>query len=165
MNKKIIGIGIIVLIIDQITKLLIDMFLMHDEVIYIVDKFFYLTRVGNIGAAFSTFEGNTLFLILASIICIILLLRLVKDFKENKRTLLSFGLIFGGIFGNLSDRLFLGYVRDFLGINIFDLNFPIFNVADSCIVLGVLILIIGIFRGDEVDEISSKRIRRTSKNR
>ncbi len=149
MNKKIFIIGIVSLIIDQVSKVLIDTFLEPDQVIVIVKNFFYLTRVGNTGAAFSILEGYTLFLIALSFVCIILLFKLSKDFKKNKTTTFAFGLLVGGILGNLSDRLFLGIVRDFLKFKIFEYNFPIFNVADMCIVIGVILLIVSMYKGEE----------------
>lgn len=156
MNKKIFSIGLITLIIDQASKLLIDLSLSPDEEVRIIDSFFSLTRVGNTGAAFSILEGRTLFLSLVSIFCIFLLIKLSYSFKKNRRTNFAFGLLLGGIFGNFGDRLFLGYVRDFLKFNIFGYKFPIFNIADSAIVIGVILLIIGMFRGDDKSEVSSK---------
>ena len=76
----------------------------------------------------------------------------MKDFKNTHLVNISFGLLFGGILGNFGDRLFLGYVRDFLKFNIFGYHAPVFNVADASIVIGVILLIICMIRGDEVNE-------------
>jgi signal peptidase II len=71
------------------------------------------------------------------------------NFKNNNRNNLAFGLIIGGIVGNLIDRIFLGYVRDFLSIQIINYYYPVFNLADSFIVIGVVLLIIAIFKGED----------------
>lgn len=157
MNKKILIIGIVTLLIDQITKIIIDSTLKIDETITVIKNFFYITRVSNTGAAFSILEGESILLSIVSIIAVILLLRYMKDFKNNKLVNLSFGLLLGGIIGNFGDRLFLGYVRDFLKFNIFGYNYPVFNMADATIVIGVILLIICMIRGDEISGNSSKR--------
>ena len=156
MNKKILIISIVTLLIDQITKIIIDLALKIDETITVIKSFFYITRVSNKGAAFSILEGKTILLSIVSIIAVILLLRYMKDFKNNKLVNLSFGLLLGGIIGNFGDRLFLGYVRDFLKFNIFGYNYPVFNIADATIVIGVILLIICMIRGDEISGNSSK---------
>ena len=156
MNKKILIISIVTLLIDQITKIIIDLALKIDETVSVIKHFFYITRVSNTGAAFSILEGKTILLSIVSIIAVILLLRYMKDFKNNKLVNLSFGLLLGGIIGNFGDRLFLGYVRDFLKFNIFGYNYPVFNIADATIVIGVILLIICMIRGDEISGNSSK---------
>ena len=60
----------------------------------------------------------------------------MKKFKENKRNIIAFSLIFGGLLGNLIDRIIYGYVVDYLRFIIFGYNFPIFNLADICFSLG-----------------------------
>ena len=90
------------------------------------------------------------------IICIIIY-RFMYVFNKNKRNSVAFGLLFGGISGNLIDRTLLGYVRDFLDFKIFNYNYPIFNIADCAVVIGVILLIIAIFKGeDKVENNSSK---------
>ena len=71
------------------------------------------------------------------------------NFKNNFRNNMAFGLLMGGIIGNLIDRLFLGYVRDFLAFRIFNYNYPVFNLADTFIVVGVILLIIAIIKGED----------------
>lgn len=160
MNKKIFTIGVVALVIDQVTKGLVDTFIDVDEVIKIIGNFFSITRVNNTGAAFSLLEGNTFFLVILSFVCLFMLIKLIQGFKNNWRVYLAFGLSIGGIFGNLGDRLFLGYVRDFLRFKIFGYNFPIFNIADVCIVVGVILLMVCMFMGDDKSVSTSKRIRR-----
>ncbi len=155
LNKKIQSIIFLSLILDQISKIVINTNLKENESIKILGSFFKLTNVFNEGAAFSLFDGSKVFLIIVSIISILFLLYMMKDFKESKLNNIAFGLIYGGILGNLIDRLFLGYVRDFLDFNIFGFHYPVFNLADSFIVIGVIILIIDLIKGEK-DGVSSK---------
>ena len=155
LNKKIQSIIFLSLILDQISKIVINTNLKENESIKVIGSFFKLTNVFNEGAAFSLFDGSKVFLIIVSIISILFLLYMMKDFKESKLNNIAFGLIYGGILGNLIDRLFLGYVRDFLDFNIFGFHYPVFNLADSFIVIGVIILIIELIKGEK-DGVSSK---------
>lgn len=149
MNKKIFTFGALFLAIDQVTKMLIESFLSINGVVPIIEDFFSLTRVYNTGAAFSILEGRVGFLSVLSFFILIIVLKMSKEFVKNGRNVVAFGMLIGGIFGNLSDRLFLGSVRDFLKFRIFDYNFPVFNVADMCIVGGILLLLIGMIKGDD----------------
>lgn len=156
MNKKFYIIAAFSLLIDQVTKILIDTFLSLNEVIVVFEDFFSITNVYNTGAAFSILEGKTWFLSILSIIILIILLKMSNEFVMNKRNIIAFGFLNGGIFGNFADRLFLGSVRDFLKFTIFGYNFPVFNIADICIVIGVVLLGISILKGDDKNEINSK---------
>lgn len=164
MNKRIFTIGVVSLIIDQITKMFIDMFLNLEQSITVIKNFFYITKTFNTGAAFSLLEGKTYLLIIVSIVTFLVLVKYMGEVKSNKLSNTSFGLILGGILGNFGDRLFLGYVRDFLKFNFFGYTFPIFNIADICIVVGVFLLIICMIRGDDKVGSSSKH-RRKNKTR
>lgn len=149
MDKKIFIIGVIALFVDQITKVLVSSLINPFDSVVVIKNFFSLVNVENTGAAFSILEGKTLILMALSIVAIIILLKLSKDFEHNFRNTLAFGLLAGGIFGNFSDRLFFGAVRDFLKFKIFGYNYPVFNVADICIVVGVFLLAIAIFKGED----------------
>lgn len=162
MNKKVFVLGSFFLAIDQITKILIESFLSPGSVFPVIDGFFALTCVYNTGAAFSILEGRTWFLTGLSVVVLVLLLKMSKDFVENKRTTLAFGLLLGGIFGNLSDRLFLGMVRDFMKFKIFGYNFPVFNFADVAIVVGIGLLILSMLKGEDRSGSSSKDGRKNS---
>ncbi len=110
---------IVLIFLDQITK-------------------FYLTLTTNTGAAFSLFQGQRYILIAISIIAIFFIL---KYYHERKYQF-PLTLILAGTIGNLIDRIFLGYVRDFI-----DLKFwPIFNIADTIITIGVFLLAYKIWR-------------------
>ena len=69
----------------------------------------------------------------------VIIYRYMFAFKKNKRNTLAFSLLFGGIVGNLLDRILYGYVRDFLSIYIFKYSFPVFNIADIGICIGIFL--------------------------
>lgn len=151
MNRNKTIIGIIIICIDQLTKNLVQVF---DADVNIINNFLRIKYVQNTGAAFSLFKGHTTILILVSILLLVLVYNLMFSYKETKLNNISFGLIIGGILGNLIDRIFFQCVRDFIDINIF--NFPIFNIADMAIVFGVIILLISSFM-EEKNEHSSRK--------
>lgn len=149
MNRKIFLVAIVALFIDQVSKIIMNLFVHLSEEIVIIKNFFSLHYTHNYGAAWSLFSGRIEFLILISIIALIIIYRYMFNFENNKRNNLAFGLIVGGIFGNLIDRIFLGYVRDFLSFKFFSYYYPVFNLADSFIVIGVCLLIVAIIKGED----------------
>lgn len=166
MNKKIILISTITLLLDQLTKGIIDSMIKLDSSIRLIDKYFYLTNVHNYGAAWGIFKNKTILLIIAAVIALAIIYNFLNNFKDNKRNTIAFGLLLGGILGNLVDRLFIGYVRDFLDFNIFNYNFPVFNLSDTSIVIGTFLLIIAIIKGeDSKSGVSSKKRRTKNKAR
>lgn len=158
-------IGLIVILIDQISKGLVNKYIELGESIKVIPKFFYLTNVENTGAAWGMLPDKTNLLILLTIVVIIVLFQYLKSFTKNNRNILAFGLMFGGIIGNLIDRLFVGYVKDFFELNIFGYNFPIFNISDTCIVIGAILLIVAIISGEDNNGSKSKKSGRKSKTR
>ena len=146
MKKEIFIISLIILILDQISKIIVNMYIKLNSSILIIRNFFYLRNVYNEGAAFSILEGNRLLFIIIGLISIYLIYSFIKDFNNNKRNIIVFGLLLGGILGNLLDRIFLGYVRDFLDFYIFNYNFPVFNIADSAIFIGVVLLLMNMVK-------------------
>ena len=133
----------IVLMLDQIIKLIINNNMKLYDSITIIPNFFSILFVKNTGAAFSILENNTIFLILLSVVFVVILDRYIK--KENnfsKLSVLSLGLLLGGIFGNLIDRIIHHGVIDYLSFTFFKYSFPIFNLADIAITVGVFLLII-----------------------
>ena len=148
MNKKIFTISVISLLIDQVSKFLVGSYIGLGEEVKIF-KFFSLTNLNNTGCAFSLLEGKNFLLILFGFFMIFVLIKFLKEFKENNLTYFIFGILYGGIFGNMIDRLFLGYVRDFLKFSFGNKTFPIFNLADSFITVGVIVLLIISFKEGE----------------
>lgn len=150
MNKKILLISIIVLALDQLSKSVIDITMKIGQSIPVIKNFFYITYLQNSGAAWGILSNKIPILLILSVVILIILYRYMYTFKMNKRNILAFGLLIGGIVGNLIDRFLFGYVKDFLDFNIFGYDFPIFNVSDICIVVGIFLLMIAIIKGEEV---------------
>ena len=138
-----------VLIIDQISKTLIETFFKLNDSVQVIKDFFYITVVHNTGGAWSIFSDHSYLFIIASVIAVILLIKFMFGFKNNLRNNIAFAFLFGGIFSNLADRIFLGYVRDFLDFKLFGYNYPIFNIADITIVVGVILLIVAVIKGED----------------
>lgn len=147
--KKIGIISLIVIIIDRILKVLVTNNFVLNVRNKIIDGFFYITNCHNEGAAFSLFSGNVLFLIFITLIVLFLIYRTINKENVNKIGILAYGLLLGGILGNLYDRIFYGYVIDYLDFRIFNFNFAIFNLADMAIVIGAILLIV--FEGSDND--------------
>ncbi len=143
MKKKIFIFSLIIIIIDFIIKLFA---LNNITNICVIPNFFYLTLAKNTGAAFSLLENQTIFFILIGVLVIFYIFNyLIKDKMSTLEKILYIFLT-GGIIGNLIDRIIYGYVVDYLRFIIFGYNFPIFNLADICITIGVILLIINMLR-------------------
>lgn len=148
----IIILSIIFLIIDQITKILVVNSLVPGENIEIIKNIFSIIYTNNTGAAFSILLGKRIFLIVVAILIIGILLYYIKKNKvDGKLNIIAFSLIIGGSLGNLIDRIVRGYVVDFISIKLGSYNFPIFNVADTLIVVGVFLLLIENTGGNKND--------------
>ena len=122
----------------------------------VIKDFFYLDLQKNTGAAFSILEGATIFFVVVGILALIFIHRYLLKEKLNTLKILSYSLLIGGIVGNLFDRILYGYVVDFLSFKFGDYYFPVFNFADSFIVVGAIILGIDIIK-DGIYEVRSKR--------
>ena len=144
--KTSIIISILVALLDQIIKFFIDKQVLFREVI---PDLFNIHKVYNYGVAFSFLENKRYLILLFSIILIYFLFNLRKDLPKAKKYDILFGVILGGILGNLIDRVFRGYVIDYLETFILGINFPIFNLADICITLGIILMILMITGGQK----------------
>lgn len=141
--KKIIGISFICVLIDQIIKLIISINMNVADSINVIKNFFRITYLQNTGAAFSILSGNRIFLILITMIALLLIyFILIKDKEIKKIETICYGLLIGGIIGNLIDRVRIGYVIDYLDFNFWSYHYPVFNFADICIVVSAVILLI-----------------------
>ena len=139
--KKIFIVSIFLIILDFISKLLIINFLKVD--LFLIPNFLYLTFVTNTGTFWGLFSNINIFFMILSIIVLSLLIYIITvKTTLNKLNTILYSLVISGIIGNLIDRIIRGYVVDFIGIKIFNYNFPIFNFADIYIVIGVLLFIL-----------------------
>ena len=129
---------------DQITKLLTLRFIPYQESIPVIPGLFNLTHLHNTGAAFSMLHDNNLFFILLSSAVFIALIVLRRHFTG---LLMQWGwiLLLSGIIGNVTDRIRLGYVVDFLDFQFGSYHWPAFNVADSCICIAAGLFLISGF--------------------
>jgi len=110
---------------------------------------FYITYILNPGAAFGMLANRTTFFIVLSLLVIVAVLVMYRYLPKEKTLMtLAIGLVLGGALGNLIDRVRLGRVIDFLDFRVW----PIFNLADSAIVIGALLIMIDIWRGDKVKQ-------------
>lgn len=137
-----------VLILDQITKVYIDtVFHLYESVIIIPD-FFSITYVRNPGAAFGLFAGQssffrTVFFSCVSLVALSFLGMMVYQVPQDDRwQMISLSLLLGGAMGNIVDRVRMGEVIDFLDFYIGTYHWPVFNVADSAITVGVTLLML-----------------------
>jgi len=140
-----VSLSIFIVLIDQFTKYL----MFYNKKLFINKDFllFKLDFVKNYGAAFNIFSGSRIFLSLISILFSILLIYLIfRKNTLNSFDLYSYSFILGGTIGNGIDRIYRGFVVDFINLNI--INFPIFNIADISINIGFIILLYNIFKNN-----------------
>ena len=142
MMKKIFIISFIVLLLDIISKRLIMGNMIEGESINVINNFFSITYAKNTGVAFSFLDGHVDLIVIMTLIIIVLIFKYIKNNIKNNIDMVSYSLVIGGAIGNLLDRVIMGYVIDFLDFNIFGYNAPIFNLADTFIVIGVILLIV-----------------------
>ena len=146
MKKKVYIISFIIFIIDLLSKILV---LGIDKTpITIINNFFYINKIFNTGAAFSLFTGNNFILIIIAIAVLIYIDRKVIEDIKSKISVISISMLIGGIIGNLFDRIVYGKVIDFLSFKFGTYSFPVFNLADTFICIGIFLLIVGFLRGD-----------------
>lgn len=152
MKNKILILTILGVFIDQFSKFMALRLLDYNTSVIVVSNFFYFTLVKNKGASFSILDGHVPLLIFISLIAYFLLIGYINKKKKIKKIeVLSYSLIFSGLFGNLIDRIFRHGVIDFFDFKIFGYDYPIFNIADIFIVCGVFILIVLEFGADKND--------------
>jgi signal peptidase II len=166
-DRRIAGIALIVLVLDQLSKALVLRFLGYEEERVVIDGFFKLVHWGNTGAAWSLFKGNNFILAIVAVVALVILY-FTRHHFDSRTWLgqLAFGLIVGGIIGNLIDRVMPSrqHVIDFLYFyvqrngKIHD--FPAFNVADSAICTGVGLVFILTWRSER----NAKSVQQTPSN-
>lgn len=151
--KKILIISAFCLIIDQLLKCSVESILDLHHGITIIPGFFSIFYVQNTGAAWSILDGNRLFLIFTSFLALLVIyFTFIKNRDLSNIEKVIYGILIGGILGNLSDRIFRGFVVDYLKFDIINYHFPVFNFADICIVLSVVFILIMLIRGDKNED-------------
>jgi signal peptidase II len=153
-NRRIAFIALAVVVLDQVTKQIVLRFLSAGQEKVIIDGFFRFVYWGNTGAAWSLFRGRNALLALVAVAALVILFLNRRHFDAH--TLLgqvALGLVFGGIIGNLVDRLTVRHVIDFIYFYLQqrpggEIGFPAFNVADSSICTGVGLIFIVTWRSE-----------------
>lgn len=155
MKKRVYLIAGLGILIDQITKLLACMYLKNIEVIH---GFFDLTYVENTGGAWGILDNNRIILVGVSVLTLLIIQKYMNsEIEISKLSSISYGLLLGGIFGNLFDRIFRGFVVDFFHFTFGGYHFPVFNIADSLIVIGIILMAIEIIVGGSNENKSRKK--------
>jgi len=136
-------IALFIILLDQFTKWLILAKMYLGESIPVIDNVFYITSHRNRGAAWGILQGQMWLFYLITIIVICAIVFYMHKHAKGKRLLgVSLAFMLGGAIGNFIDRVFRKEVVDFIHTYIFGYNFPVFNIADSALVIGVGLLII-----------------------
>ncbi len=135
-------------LLDQFSKTLAELNLTQGQNKELIGNFLYITKTYNTGAGWSIMDDNTLGLALislfATIILIVLTIKYIKSFKQNILPSLALGMCLGGCVGNMIDRFLTVFnlrdgVIDFIGMNIGSYEWPIYNIADVLLVLGIIV--------------------------
>ena len=150
-KKYYVGISLLVafliIVIDQVTKWIIASSMKIGDSYEVIPNFLNITSHRNNGAAWGILSGKMFFFyIITVIILIVFVLFFIKEAQYNLFMQLAISLLFAGALGNFIDRLFNGEVVDFIDTNIFGYDFPIFNVADSSLTIGVILVIIALLK-------------------
>ncbi len=138
-------VALIVLIIDFVTKKIIATTMAIDEQISVIGQFFLITSHRNRGAAFGILQEQRTFFIIITVVVVVGLIWYAQSSKKagaHARLLTGLGLVLGGAIGNFIDRVRFGEVVDFLKFNFGSYEFPIFNIADSAICIGVGLILL-----------------------
>ena len=131
--------ALIIIIIDQVAKLLIKANFQLNQTLPIINNIFHLTYIRNFGAGFGILQQQRWILVFISIMVIGFIFYYLDKINKQERFLqIIAGFVLGGTIGNLIDRALYGYVTDFLDFRIW----PVFNFADSFVTIGVIGLII-----------------------
>lgn len=138
--------SLILIGIDQLTKYWAQTKLQGKQCIDVIEGVFSFTYARNTGAAFGMLQGKKIFLLVLTVVVLaVAVWYLIRKKVTDSVVLTASAAVFAGAVGNLIDRIRLSYVIDFLEIRFF--SFPVFNVADCCVVLGMIVLVICVFRG------------------
>ncbi|SHG87533.1 signal peptidase II [Virgibacillus sp. Bac330] len=139
-------IALLIIVLDQASKWLIVTRMELGEQITLIENFFYITSHRNTGAAWGILEGQMTFFYIVTVIVVAVVVYYIQAYaKESKLLGIALSFVLGGAIGNFIDRLFRKEVVDFFDSIIFGYDFPIFNIADASLVVGVFFIIITMF--------------------
>lgn len=118
----------------------------------LIENFLSLTCSRNTGVAFGLGQDMNLFFTIFTAVVIFMLLYYYRHFALTKASTVGFALVIGGAIGNLIDRVFYSAVRDFIDVHWYEHHWPIFNIADSCISVGVVLLLISSWQQEKAEK-------------
>ena len=132
----------VTIIVDQLTKFLVVKYMTLGQSISVIDNFLYITSHRNEGAAWGILQGKMIFFYVVTLVVIGLVILWIRklDIKKEKMLVIALSLILGGALGNFIDRVMYQHVVDFINTYIFGYDFPIFNIADSALCIGVFLM-------------------------
>ena len=132
----------VTIIVDQLTKFLVVKYMTLGQSISVIDNFLYITSHRNEGAAWGILQGKMIFFYVVTLVVIGLVILWIRklDIKKEKLLVIALSLILGGALGNFIDRVMYQHVVDFINTYIFGYDFPIFNIADSALCIGVFLM-------------------------
>jgi signal peptidase II len=135
--------ALVIVVLDQLSKAAVAASVAIGERVSVVGQFVELWHAQNRGAAFSLFQGGTLFFLAVTVLAIGMIGYFYRVFRGGSPWLHAvLGVILGGTLGNLIDRVRFGYVTDFVSVGVGDLRWPTFNVADASLFLGIGVMVI-----------------------
>lgn len=147
--KDILFFGVIFALIDQIVKIVISNKMILNQTYIVIKDFFSISFVHNKGAAFSILSDSRILLIVIGLLALIGLIFYIKKIEIiDDIDIFVYSLLLGGLVGNLIDRIVHGYVVDYLSFKFGSYYFPIFNFADICIVVAILIIMLRMIKED-----------------
>lgn len=150
MKKKVIVMASILFVLDVIIKFIVVNNISLNTNINIIDNIFYITNIKNYGGAFNIFDNSVVILVIITLGFLgFLVYNIKKIVIDNYYKVIYYSFLLSGILGNLVDRIFRGYVVDYIGINIFNYSFPIFNLADSLIVISFILISLEILKEEK----------------
>ena len=160
---KVLFVSLVVIVIDQLTKLSVRFSFEYGRSQEVLGNFLRLTYIENPGMAFGIqFGGQAFFTFFAALAAVVIFVYIFRARRERLSLRFSLALILGGAIGNLIDRFLYGKVVDFIDIGIGTTRWPIFNLADTAVTIGMVILVTLVlfdrgFRKQENSEITAER--------
>jgi len=149
-------ISISIILLDQVAKRLVQTKMALFQSVPVIKNVLHITYIRNSGAAFGILRGKQGFFLFTTIIALVLIFSYIRELKENNTlSALALALILGGALGNFLDRVFYGFVVDFIEVKI---NFPLFNIADSAIVIGIILIFVESFFKKKIQNTDDENI-------
>ena len=156
---RVLFISLLVVVIDQVSKLAVRFYLEYGKPYQVLGDFFKLTYIENPGMAFGIrFGGQRFFTTFAILATVVILVYIFKAKSERFSLRFSLALILGGAIGNLIDRFLYGKVVDFLEFGIAGLRWPIFNIADTAVSIGMVLLVVLILFDKTINESDDEKL-------